>query len=133
MKLFASLCLVLLSTAFALGQSGTIKGTVTDSGMNGEPVLFANVMVKGTVQTVETNFHGNFEIENLKPGKYTLVVSYLGYETIELNAVVVENEITEINGGLNALSFSMADLEKVDGLSEKSVIADASTTALPKE
>lgn len=133
MKRFFAICFIVLSTAFAFGQHGAIKGKVTDLGMNGEPVLFANIEVKGVAQTAETNFHGNFEIENLKPGKYKLVVSYLGYETIELYAEVAENQITEINGALNPLSFSMDDLGAAVGFAEKGVSNETKTAELPKK
>ncbi len=47
-------------------------------------MLFAHVQIKNTPISVQTNFHGNFEITGIDPGNYTLLVSYLGYETIEI-------------------------------------------------
>ena len=55
-------------------QTGTIKGKIVDS--NGEPVIGANVMVKGTTNGCMTDIDGNF---SLKDAKGTLVISYIGY------------------------------------------------------
>lgn len=119
MKNILFLLTFLCSVAVFAQQQGSIKGTITDLGMNDEPLLFAHVQLKGATKTTETNFHGNFEIDELAPGAYTLVVSYLGYETIEIPAVVSENKITKVKGGLAALSFSMDDLEITEDLTEK--------------
>ena len=60
-------------------QTGTIKGKIVDS--NGEPVIGANVMVKGTTNGCMTDIDGNF---SLKDTKGTLVISYIGYKTEEV-------------------------------------------------
>lgn len=113
MKAVVFFCSIFFSL-MTFAQNGSIKGTVTDSGMNEEPILFANVQLKGAERAAETNFHGNFEFEHLKSGTYTLVISYLGYETIEVPVIVAENEITRINSSLSILSISMADFERID-------------------
>lgn len=61
-------------------QTGTVKGQVVDS--TGEPVIGANVQVKGTTNGVITDLDGNFTITGA--GKGTLVVSYIGYKTQEV-------------------------------------------------
>lgn len=61
-------------------QSGkTVKGKVLDK--NGEPVIGANVMVKGTTIGVITDIDGNFTLNNASG---TLVISYIGYQTVEI-------------------------------------------------
>ncbi len=60
-------------------QAGTIRGKVVDN--NGEPVIGANIMVKGTTNGVITDIDGNFVLTNAKG---TLVISYIGYKTVEL-------------------------------------------------
>ena len=64
-------------------QTGTIKGKIVDS--NGEPVIGANVMVKGTTNGCMTDIDGNF---SLKDAKGTLVISYIGYKTEEVQVKV---------------------------------------------
>lgn len=58
-----------------------LKGVVTDK--NGEPVIGANILIKGTTRGTVTDLDGNFEMD--LPLKATLLVSYLGYLPQEIN------------------------------------------------
>lgn len=62
-------------------QAHTVKGTVLDG--NGEPIIGANVVVKGTTNGTITDFDGNFSIE--ADGKTTLEISYIGYLKKEIS------------------------------------------------
>lgn len=69
---------VCLGTFSALAQEATLKGKVTD--YNSKEGLFgATILIKESNEGVATNFDGNFELK-LKPGKYNLEISYIGYE-----------------------------------------------------
>ena len=61
-------------------QSSTVNGKITDA--NGEPIIGASVVIKGTTNGTITDFDGNFMLE--VPAKATLVVSYVGYKTLEV-------------------------------------------------
>ena len=50
----------------AVLQTGTIKGKIVDS--NGEPVIGANVKVKGTTNGTITDIDGNFALNNVSGG-----------------------------------------------------------------
>ena len=86
----AALCLTTLSLTDNINaavqitqevqQDGrTIRGTVIDN--TGEPVIGANVTIKGTTNGVITDIDGNFILNNAKG---TLVVSFVGYKTQEI-------------------------------------------------
>ena len=62
-------------------QSGTITGSVTDSN-NNDALPGVNVIVKTTTNGTNTDFNGNFSLDNVKTGD-VLVFSYLGYKTFE--------------------------------------------------
>ena len=64
------------ATVFA--QEATVKGTVT-SASDGEPILGANVMIRGTKKGTNTDFDGKFQIA-VKPGEI-IEISYLGFKT----------------------------------------------------
>lgn len=64
-------------------QDKSISGVVVDP--NGEPVIGANVMVKGTTTGSITGIDGDFVINNV-PSSAVLVVSYIGYITKEVPA-----------------------------------------------
>ena len=66
----------------AVMQAVTVKGTVVDA--NGEPVIGASVLMKGTTNGTITDIDGNFTLSNVNPG--ILVVSYIGYKTQEIQA-----------------------------------------------
>ena len=60
------------------GQTGKLSGTVVDS-ETGEPVIGANVIVQGTYLGAAADFEGYYYINNIPPGKYTVVVSAKNY------------------------------------------------------
>ena len=57
-----------------------VQGTVVDS--SGEPVIGANVIVRGSSAGVATDLDGRFRLDVVPDA--TLVVSYLGYNTQEV-------------------------------------------------
>lgn len=58
-----------------------------------EAVLYATVMIKNTTKGTTTDETGSFLLRELKQGKYTLVISCLGYKTLETE-IEVKNEET---------------------------------------
>ena len=71
--LLFSLLLGIASVVYAQVQ---VTGQVVD--ITGEPIIGANVVLKGTGQGTITDFDGKFSLPDL-PKKGTLVVSYIGY------------------------------------------------------
>lgn len=84
---------------------GILKGFVTDNEENKEPLAFANITVKETLDAVTSNLDGSYSI-SLKPGIYTLEFSFIGYKTTLLKEVVVEpNKTINYNLSLSALTL----------------------------
>lgn len=77
--------LVLSVDAFA--QQIAVKGIVKDAA--GEPIIGANVLVKGTTNGTITDFDGNFQL-NANPGDI-IAISFIGYLTQELPAAAHMN------------------------------------------
>ena len=74
-------------------QSGTLKGKILD-GDTGEPIPFANVSILqgGKILTGGmTDFDGKYTIKPVPVGKFTVKASYLGYSTISLSNVQINN------------------------------------------
>lgn len=61
-------------------QTRLLRGIVKDQ--NGEPVIGANVVVKGTTNGTVTDINGNFSLE--VSGEDILQISYIGYLTREV-------------------------------------------------
>ncbi len=67
-----------VKTAPAASANSAITGQVVD--MNtGEALAGVEVMIQGTELKAYTDFDGNFEIKDLKPGSYDVVVSLIAY------------------------------------------------------
>ena len=64
-------------------QKHTVSGTVIDE--MGEPIIGANILVKGTATGTTTDFDGHFSLE-AGGGQVTLVISYIGYKRLEVTA-----------------------------------------------
>ena len=126
MKKLLFIVLFINATVGFSQNQGTLKGTVLDLEMQNEPLLFANVQLKGADLKTETNFHGNFKFDTLKSGTYTLVVSYAGYENIEMPIEVKKNEITELNLSMAAKQISF---NGIAGLELSSKRKESSTTS----
>ena len=81
MKIRSGLLLGLCCLSWSLSaQRMAVQGTVVDS--SGEPVIGANVIVRGSSAGVATDLDGRFRLDVVPDA--TLVVSYLGYNTQEV-------------------------------------------------
>lgn len=85
--LLFGLALMLFSSSLLHGQ-GWISGTVTDT--NGQPLIGANILVKGTTQGAVTDFDGRFKFASGQPCA-TIVISYTGFEPQEMEACTGKN------------------------------------------
>lgn len=92
---------ILKSVERQLAQQNIKVGGVVLDATTGEPVIGANVIVKGTTNGTSTDFDGNFSME--VPAGATLVVSYIGYVNLELKATG-ENMKISIKEDTQALS-----------------------------
>lgn len=81
MKKGLLLLLVLLGFASMAVAQRTVRGSVSDE--NGEPLIGASVIVKGTTIGTTTNLEGKYSVE-VPAGSDALVVSYTGYGTREV-------------------------------------------------
>ncbi len=117
MKKLVLICSLLCATLMFSQEYGIIKGQITDQELNDEPLLYADITIKGTKTTVQTNLHGNFFITDVAPGNYTLAISYPGYGTADVPIEVKVNEATIVQTSLAAKTMSLEELTLV---SEKS-------------
>ncbi|MFN7115778.1 MAG: TonB-dependent receptor [Saprospiraceae bacterium] len=69
-----------------IGQNAIVRGNVYDR-ESGEPIIFGNVRLQGTNLGGITDVNGFFSIADVPAGNYTLIASYLGYDstTVEIN------------------------------------------------
>lgn len=74
------------AAVIAAQQTRTVSGQVVDS--NGESIIGANIVEKGTANGTITDMDGRFSLKTAPNA--TLVISYIGYKTIEMKASEVK-------------------------------------------
>lgn len=115
---------LLMSLGLFSQSQASISGTITDQEMNGEPLLFADIVIKNTNWNTRTNLNGNFEIQGIDSGNYILAVSFPGYETIEKSIIIEGNVVIKIKESLSAKSIDVSALllsELDDDMQRKTV------------
>lgn len=91
-RLLALVCTLALPL-LTLAQTGTVRGFVYDES-TGEPSIFTPVALIGADRHgAQTDVNGYFSITKLPPGKYTLRVVYLGYDTLSKEVQVNADQI----------------------------------------
>jgi TonB-dependent receptor len=97
-KLILLIVLPALMQFNAFAQStGKIAGKIIDS-KTSELLIGATVGIEGTTKATAANVNGQYLLTNVAPGKYTLIVKYIGYETKAISDVEVKaNEVTSLD------------------------------------
>ena len=106
--LVLSVFTLLVGTAWS--QTGTIRGFVYDK-LNGEPIIFTNVILKGTTIGAATDVNGYYSISKVQPGTYTLMVTYLGYDTLTKSVTVARDQIITEKLFIGKSSIQMREFE----------------------
>jgi outer membrane receptor protein involved in Fe transport len=83
---------IIALTSISFGYGG-IQGTVRD-GKTKESIVGATVYIAGTSIGVSTDLEGKYLLDNLKPGFYKVIVSFISYKSDTISGVKVENEKT---------------------------------------
>ena len=100
----------------AFAQQITVKGLVKDN--TGEPIIGANVVVKGTTNGTITDFDGNFEF-TANQGEI-IVISFIGYKSQELPATanfmnVVLQDDSEMLSEVVVIGYGVAKKNDLTG------------------
>ncbi len=109
-----------------LPEVGAIKGRVTDA-KTGEPLVGANIVLKGTTKGVTTDSKGYYEFENLTADSYTIVVKYVGYATREEDVSLPPNRTLEVNLILTPSLVNLDEITVTGTLSAREKRAVATT------
>jgi CarboxypepD_reg-like domain/TonB-dependent Receptor Plug Domain len=122
LKYIVTLAFTAFSCMTFAQKAAIVRGNVYDKA-NGQPVPFANVILRGTSLGSTTDLNGFFQINNAPVGEQTLFVSFIGYDSVETKVAITE-------GGIVYKSFYLAEaaknLETVEVSAKKEI---ARTTA----
>lgn len=123
------------------GITGKIAGKVTDA-ETGEALIGINVLIEGTSLGAATNIDGNYVINNVEPGTYTLIFSGVGYQKKIVTNVKVSSDFTtriDIQLSTEAIGLETIVVEatrpmvRKDLTSSHTVIDNTQIEALPVE
>ena len=114
--------LLLFLLLFCAGQSfaqGTLTGIITDKTTK-EGLIGATVLLIGTYKGAATDFNGKYTITGIKPGDYSIRVSYVGYKEKIFNGIRIESSGTVTLS--TALAEQTNELESVEIIGEKPTV-----------
>ncbi len=119
MKKIISILFLLGMYLSVFGQNATIEGTVLDGSTN-EPLIGVNVVVKGSANIgTATDINGYFKFK--APAKSTLILTYVGYLTKEVQATKGKMKIT-----MTEDSKALSEVVVIGyGIQKKSVVTAA--------
>ncbi|MFN8337953.1 MAG: TonB-dependent receptor [Saprospiraceae bacterium] len=124
-NLLFTVCLVFFATLAVAQRS--VSGKVTDA-KTAEPLIGANVLIKGTSSGTITDIDGNYTVDGVKEGDH-LVFSYAGYEDVD--ATVGSQSTMDVSLSPGAI------LEEVVvvgyGIQKKSVVTGAISSLKTKD
>lgn len=103
------LLVVLFSSPTFAQPTSSVSGYVTDAS-SGETLLLANVVVEGTPTGAATNNAGYYIISGLKPGRYTFVISYVGYKSLRKEVTLAPGENRRLDVALQPDSTALDEL-----------------------
>ncbi len=122
----------------ALGQTGTVAGTVTEAASEA-PLPGANVVVlsgeqdAGTQQGASTDADGTYRLTGLAPGTYDVRASFIGYQSQTKAVEVAAGETTEVHFALATGDVALEEMVVVGyGTQERSDLT-GSISSVPTE
>lgn len=86
--------LFLLVSVSAIAQSSRLMGTLTDED-SGEPLVGAVIRVVGTYGAAISEPDGSYLIENIKPGRYSVNIQFMGYQQKIYNNIDIKAKQTK--------------------------------------
>ena len=119
--------------AYGVMQSVAVKGIIVDT--YGIPVIGASILEKGTTNGVITDIDGNFTL-NVSSKDAVLVISYIGYKTLELKASdpslanIVMQEDTEVLEEVDGVEVAAGNSKLMDKLGVKWIDCHQSGTII---
>jgi outer membrane receptor protein involved in Fe transport len=108
------------------GQRATLTGRVSDNAtdhpMGAATVTITNRETGNLVTGTVTNMNGSFEISGLPFGVYNIGISFIGYEEVRIDSIVLNEDHPDVSLGKIVLTASDVSLGEVKVVSEKPVV-----------
>jgi hypothetical protein len=122
MKKNCILLLLIFPLLLHAGTTGKLSGTITDA-QTGEPLVGVNIVLVGTTIGTITDVDGNFVILNIPPNTYSVKISFIGFEALTIEKIVINaDQTTPLSYKLKSSTVQMGE-----------VIVSAQTPAIQKD
>jgi len=106
--------LLLLSSNIAHPQSGSISGIVTDS-LSGYPVANLSVFIPFTTVGTTTNTKGEYVLDRLSPGDYTLMFRHVSYQSYSVPVTIESGKRIVLNLAVAVSTYDIGEVVKTGG------------------
>ncbi|MBZ0181828.1 MAG: TonB-dependent receptor [Melioribacteraceae bacterium] len=110
-KIFLLISFLLAAVLYAQ-EDGRIRGFVRDS-LNGEALAYSNIIIKELNRGTTTNERGYYYFNGVRVNVYTLLVSYVGYQTKEIQLYIAPNKTTQVDIELIPKDIQLNEVEKI--------------------
>jgi TonB-dependent receptor len=108
-------------------QKGTIAGTVTDS--SGGVLKGAQISLEPVATSLVSDVQGQFFINDLDPGSYTVTITYVGFAPFTKSVDVVANQTANVDAKLEVQSQSLQVLVTAERPSAEAEAVNEERTA----
>ncbi len=118
---------LLLFSLDVLAQTGKIVGKVTDK-QTGEPLIGANIIILNTNYGAATDANGDYQINLVPPGVYSIRASFIGYKSVTIENIQVITGLTQqVDFSVPSQTIATEDIVIV---SKRPLIQKSSTNAV---
>lgn len=127
------LSLFLLPLFLSAQSGGIVRGNIYDKD-SGEPIMFGNVLIKGTDFGANSDINGFFTISNVPAGTQTIVATYIGYDSVTVDVTVRDGGITyeSVYMASSAVQLSVVDVS-AEREQARSDVQISKVTVTPKQ
>ncbi|MBL7111348.1 MAG: TonB-dependent receptor [Bacteroidales bacterium] len=119
--------IIAITPLFIFAQQGKLRGVVTDN-KTGEPLPGANITLEGTTLGAAADLSGMYIVLAVSPGRYTVRVNYIGYQTLAISNIRVSANLTTTEDF--QLTPTTIDLEAVEVVAKRPLIQRNTTNTI---
>ena len=102
------LILYLIIQGFYSFASGILQGTIFSE--SNEALIGAHIYIPEIAKGTIANGLGQFQFQNIKSGKYTVEISFIGFETQKLTIEIRDGQTISLKTKLKEGGLQLADL-----------------------
>ena len=109
MKRLLFLFLSIFSVLQLSAEVGIIKGIITDK-ENNKPLVGANLILDGTGYAATSDKSGSFIIKGVPEGKYDLVISYIGYQSLTEEISLTQTDVVQLKVTMSSTAINLGEI-----------------------